>query len=151
MEEINNLKKLLQEHFNSINDNTAEIQSLFDYIRELEIKLDKMTQRLDKIQLNQSQEPPVARPSVLSLNQTEKKIFLILYTEEIPLSYQEIAIRTSLPLTIMPECISSLISKGIPFQRSFFNNQLFFKLDPLFKEKQAKENIINLSLQSFIE
>ncbi|MEW5897096.1 MAG: hypothetical protein AB1668_05360 [Nanoarchaeota archaeon] len=149
MEEISNLKKLLQEHFNSINDNTAEIQSLFDYIQELEIKIDKLAQRLDKVQLTQGS--PITRPSVFSLSQTEKKIFLVLYTEEIPLSCQEIAIKASLPLTIIPECISSLIGKGIPFQRSFFNNQLFFRLDPQFKEKQAKENIVNLSLQSFIE
>ena len=85
------------------------------------------------------------------MNKVERKIFLILYTEEIPLSYKEIAIKAELPLMLVPESISTLINKGIPFKRTLYNNQLFLKLDPEFKELQAKENVVNLSLQSFME
>ena len=67
------------------------------------------------------------------------------------LSYLEIAQKAGLSASIVPECISSLIQKGIPFRRSFFENQLFLSLEPQFKELQAKENVVNLSLQSFME
>ncbi len=143
------IKKILEDHLCSINENTTEIQALFDYLQELEIKWDKISQRLDNLQLNQGQLIP--KPIISPLNQMERKVFLTLYTEEIPLSYKEIALKADLSLALIPECISALISKGIPFHRSLFNNQLFLKLEPAFKELQAKENLVNLSLQSFIE
>ena len=116
-------------------------------IKDMKVKIDKMSQRLELAQLNQME----CKPAITSLNQTEKNVFLVLYTEEIPLSYKEIAEKASLPLAMVPECISSLISKGIPFQRSFYNGQLFLKLEQKFKDMQAKENLVNLSLKSFIE
>lgn len=143
------LRQALEEHLSAINENTAEIQALFDYVHELEVKMDKLSQRLDQVQLQQ--DTPLEKTTTLSLNQTEKKIFLVLYTAEGGLSYQEIASRSGLPFSLIPECISSLVHKGIPLQRFYCHNQLFFKLNPEFKELQAKENIVNLSLQSFME
>lgn len=141
------IEKQLEEHLSSINGNTSEIQALFDYLHEIEIKLDKLTQRLEETQLNQKETKPV----ITSLNQIEKKVFLVLYTDEIPLSYKEIAEKAGLPLALIPECVSSLSLKGVPFQRSCYNGQLFMKLDSKFKDIQAKENLVNLSLQSFME
>ncbi len=146
--EFTAMKRILEEHLSSINENTSEIQALFDYLQEVELKVDKLSQRLDGAQLTLGQN--LARPLIAPLNHTEMKVFLVLYTEEMPLSYNEIAAKASLPLGLVPECLSSLTSKGIPFQRSFYGNQLFLKLDPRFKELQAKENLVNLSLQSFL-
>ena len=87
----------------------------------------------------------------MDLGQSLKKVFLVLYTEESPLSFQEIAGKAQLPVALISESISSLTSKGVPLVRSFFNDQQFVKLDPQFKEIQAKENVVNLSLQSFME
>jgi hypothetical protein len=79
------------------------------------------------------------------------RVFLTFYTEEQPLTFQEISKKINLPYTMIPDCLSALTQKGIPLQRSYFKNQLFIKLDPQFKELQAKENIVNLSLNSFME
>ena len=147
--EFTAIRKMLEEHLSSINENTAEIQSLFDFLQELEVKVDKLSQRLDQAQLNSGLSS--SKPVIAPLNHLERKIFLVLYTEESSLTYAEIAEKANLSPSIIPECISSLIQKGIPFRRSFFENQLFLGLDPQFKELQAKENIINLSLQSFLE
>ena len=49
------------------------------------------------------------------------------------------------------KCVSSLAGKGIPLVRSHFNDKMFVKLEPEFKEIQAKQNLINLSLESFME
>ena len=136
----------LDEHLAAINENTAEIQAVFDYLHELESKLEKLSQRMDQLQLNEK-----AAEKPLALTHLEKKVFLALYTEETPLSYQEIAVKCNLPASLIPECISALVSKSIPLQRSFYSEKLFLKVDPKFKEMQAKENILNLSLQSFME
>jgi DNA-directed RNA polymerase specialized sigma subunit len=149
--ELKKVRQALEEHLNSINDNTTEIQSLFDYLQEVEVKLEKISQRLDQVQMSTEAQPIAVKPAVAPLTQMEKKVFLTLYTGEMPLSYREISERSGVAPSIVHECISSLVSKGIPLVRSFCNDQMFFKLEPLFKEVQAKENLINLSLQSFLE
>jgi hypothetical protein len=142
------VRQALEEHLSSINENTSEIQALFDYLHELDTKIDKLSQRIDQTQLEQ--EIP-EKPNVDPLNQIERKVFLVLYTENSPLSYDEIALKARLPCPSTTECVSSLTSKGVPLLRSSVNGRLFFKLSPSFKEIQAKENLINLSLQSFIQ
>ena len=146
--EFHQVRIALEEHLSAINENTTEIQSLFDYLQELDIKIDKLTNRLDNMQLSQG--TPVPKPEVQPLNQTERKVFLVLYTEETPLSFHEIASKAELPNSIIPECVSSLVAKGIIISRTCCNGQLFIKINSNFKELQAKENIINLSLESFM-
>ena len=146
--ELEHIRQALEEHLNTINDNTAEIQALFDYLQQVEVKVEKFSQRLDALQLAQGKLPK--HPHVASLTRDEKNIFLILYTEEIPLCYREISGRANLPLALIPDCISSLVNKGIPLLRSFAQDQMFFKLDPSFRDVQAKENIVHLSLQNFM-
>ncbi len=146
---LSNLQQALEEHLTAINENTTEIQALFDYLHELEIKHEKLAQRLDRLQLSHTK--VLRKQALLPLNQTEKKIFTALYTDDTPLSFVELAERSGVPLALLPECISALSNKGIPFVRSFVNTQMFVKLDPEFKELQAKENVVNVSLQAFFE
>lgn len=146
--EIQKIKHALEEHLSAINENTEEIQSLFDYLNEIELKIDKVSQRLDHFQLSLGQ--PAEKIHIAPLTHFERKIFLVLYTEEMPLSQKEIVDRSGFSSDFVREGISSLIKKGIPLQRSYFNEQIFIRLDPRFKELQAKENLINLSLQSFM-
>jgi len=143
------IRKMLEEHLAAINDNTVEVQALFDFLQELEIKVEKVSQRLDQTQLSLG--IPKPKTNIAPLNQVERKLFLVLYTGESLMTYQEIADKSELSISVIPECISSLIQKGVPFRRSFFENQLFVGLEPGFKELQAKENIVNLSLQSFMD
>ena len=146
-EELHRIKQALEEHLNAINENSSEIQALLDYVQEVELKVEKLSQRLDQLQLGSGNEKLAISP----LNDEERRIFLVLYTEEAPLSFAEIAQKAALPEAIVPECVSSLVQKGIPLERSYSCNQLFFKLAPQFKELQAKENVVNLSLQSFMK
>ncbi|PIN75145.1 hypothetical protein COV17_04310 [Candidatus Woesearchaeota archaeon CG10_big_fil_rev_8_21_14_0_10_36_11] len=143
------IRAALEEHLSSINENTSEIQALFDYLHELDVKMDKLSQRLDQTQLTKNIRQEEVSISPLTFE--ERTVFLALYTEEEPLSYQEIADKTNMPASLVPECVSSLIQKGVPLQRSYCNNHIFFQINKQFKERQAKENVVNLSLQSFIE
>ena len=142
---FDHIRFAIEEHLSSINENSAEIQSLFDYLNKIDVKLDKMGQRLDELQLN-----GVRKPLVSPLEENEKKIFLALYTEETPLSYSEISERAGLSPHLVMETASLLLQKGVPLRRSLVNGQVFLQLDSQFKELQAKENLVNLSLSSFM-
>jgi len=145
--DLEKIKQALDDHLAGINENTTEIQALFDYLHELEVKFEKLNQRLDNLQLSENKD----KPELITLTQKERKVFLVFYTEEMALSYHEIAEKAEISVALIPECISSLTNKGIPFIRTFVNDQIFLKLEPQFKELQAKENLVNLSLQSFME
>ena len=146
--ELRRLHTVMEDHLSAINENTEEIAVLFDYLRELDAKFDRLNQRLDTLQLGLGK--PLEKPFIASLNQEEKKIFLLLYTEPLPQTSGEIASKAGIEMGVIAEKISSLISKGVPLQRSFADNLFFFSLDPQFKEMQARENLVNLSLQSFM-
>ncbi len=146
-DEFEEIRQQLDEHLSTINENTSEVQALFDYLKEIDTKLDKLSQRVEQVE----QSNRVVEKKSISLTQIERQTFIALYTEESPLSYPEIAVKANLPLSLVPECISSLIEKGVPFIRSFYGDKLFLKIDQKFKDLQAKENMINLSLRAFIE
>jgi len=141
--DMEKIRNDLEEHLSSINENTVEIQGIFDFLSEVENKMDKISQRLDHLQINQDH--PLEKQQILPLTQIETKVFLTMYTEATPLSYREIAGRTEMSVELVQESICAISKKGIPLQRSFVNNQLFLKVSPEFKELQAKENVINLS------
>ena len=147
--ELQKIFQALEEHLSAINENTSEVQALFDYLQEVELKVDRLSQRLDQLQLGDTKQTQKA--SIYPLNQIEKKVFLVLYTEEAPLTFQEVAQKANLAIPLIPECLSSLVQKGIPLHRSYCRDQLVFTLDKQFKELQAKENVVNLSLQSFMD
>lgn len=147
-EESNFIQHQLDDHLQAINENTSEIQALFDFLQQLEKKIDAMSEKLERLQLDSTFEQ---KPVTVSLTQMEKKVFLVLYTEQLPQSYKEIAEKAELPLAVIPECLSSITAKGIPLVRVYYQEKLYLKLAPKFKEAQAKEKIVNLSLQSFIE
>lgn len=142
------VKENLSEHLSAINENTSELQSFFDYLQELEQKLEKISQRVDQIQLQVK--VPKDKPYIAPLNNTEKKLFLALYTEENALNCLELSQKSGIPFSIIREHLNALSQKGIPLLRSFANNQTFYQIDARFKDWQAKENIINLSLESFM-
>jgi predicted transcriptional regulator len=136
----------LEDHLQSINDNSAEIQSLFDYLQELELKMDRISSRLDEVQI---QHEHMVKKDVQPLNHLEKQIFLVLYTEEFAMTVPDICEKTKLPSSVVQERINTIITKGVPLVRSYVDKQVYIQIDGQFKERQAKENLVNLSLDSF--
>ncbi|MCK4589955.1 MAG: winged helix-turn-helix domain-containing protein [Nanoarchaeota archaeon] len=145
---LSNIREEFDEHLAGINDNTQEIQSNFTFLLELDSKIDKIAQRLDKIELILTEKPQ--KIDLKPLNQPEKQVFCVLYTEEAPLTYEDISNKTGLSSALVREYISALIEKGIPLTKSYYQGRPFLKLDPSFKEIQAKENLVNLSLMSYV-
>ena len=72
MGDLKNIISSLEDHLQSINDNSAEIQSLFDYLQELELKMDRLSTRLDEVQI---QHEHMIKKDVQPLNHLEKQIF----------------------------------------------------------------------------
>ncbi len=147
---LDNRKKEFGEHLQAINENTDEIQSNYEYISRIDNKLNKLTERLDQIQLF------LQRNSNFTLDQTEhfeikpltrkeQYVFLVLYAledEKGIVSYIDIERKTGLSQPLVRDYVISMIEKGVPITKRYINNKAYLKLDNDFKRIQAKENIL---------
>ncbi len=151
---LGEIKEELDQHLDSINQNSLEIQSNYDFLEELNSRVEKLESRLDELTslfLNSSEKKtPTIKPH---LNSQEKEIFLTLYTSQEPLSYEEIAHRTSFSDYLIEDLINTIKIKGVPIIKKSFAGKVLVILDEDFKDIQAKENIININhsiLNSYI-
>jgi len=136
---FNIIKEELNEHLDSINENTEELQLLHNLYLELESRIDRIEDRLSKIQLMIED---FMHPK---LNTNEEAVFLELYTNEAsPLSYADLGLKLGMPELVVRKTIASLIKKGIEIDVVMIDNKPFFRLAKSSRERQAKENILKL-------
>ena len=149
-EALKGIKAEFEEHLQAINENTNEIQSNYEYLCDIDGKLDKLSERIDKIQLFLKSNSNFVFDSekvfdVKPLTRTEKEIFIVLYAledENGVVSYIDIARKTGLQYNLISNYITSMIEKGVPILKKYINNRPYLKLDQEFKVLQAKENIL---------
>jgi hypothetical protein len=147
------IKEELNEHLDAINQNTNEISSNYEYLCEIDYKINKLSEKVEQIQLFleenmafKAPKKPKFQPKPLTNN--EQDVFLVLYTLEEKkgaVSYAEIAKRTGLSEDLIASYITRMIEKNVPIIKRYVNNQPLLRLDPQFKRAQAKENILGLN------
>ena len=154
--EFSNIRHELDEHLQAINENTNEISANYEYICEIESKLDRMSERLDQLQLHIESATGVIPQKkknfeIRRLNDREKSVFLVIYTLEDGdgLTYGEIAVRLDISEQLAGNYVTSMIEKGVPIVKRYINGRPHLKLDQDFKTLQAKENILQVGLEKF--
>lgn len=155
--EIQKMRDELEEHLQAINENTNEIAANYEYICEVENKLDILSARIDEIQmyLQYYSNDFIAKKTsfeVRRLSRMEQRVFLVIYTleeEKGSVTYEDIAKRLKISEQLAGSYVTSLIEKGVPILKRYLNSKPYLRLDPEFKTLQAKENILQLSLQEF--
>ncbi len=155
-QEFTKIKQEFEEHLQAINENTNEISANYEYICEIESKLDKLSERIDQIQMYFTGSGiDIARrnnPDVKRLNRMEQQVFLVIYTleeEKGSITYEDIARKLGISEQLAGNYVTSLIEKGVPILKRYINSKPYLRLDPEFKTLQAKENVLQLSLQEF--
>jgi len=147
--EFTKIKQEFEEHLQAINENTNEISANYEYICELESKLDKLSERVDQIQMYFTDSNiDVAKRNnfdVKRLNRMEQQVFLVIYTleeEKGSITYEDIAKKLNISEQLAGNYVTSIIEKGVPILKRYFNSKPYLRLDPEFKTLQAKENIL---------
>ena len=155
--EFTRIRHEFEEHLQAINENTNEISANYEYICELENKLNKLSERVDTIQmyLESNSGITIAKRNefaVKKLNRTEQQVFLVIYTleeEKDSVTYADISNRLGISEQLAGNYVTSIIEKGVPILKRYINSKPYLRLDPVFKTLQTKENILQLSLQEF--
>lgn len=139
-----NIKKEFDEHLETINQNTNEIQALYDYVSEVEHKMDKISERLDELQMMINPEMDYEKFKI-ELTHREQEVFVLLYTKQEFVTSKEISRKLGFSDEMVNRYIYNLISKGIPINKQFLNEELYVSLDEKFKELQARRNVLKIS------
>jgi len=148
---LDDIKEELEDHLNAINENTNEIQANYEYIAKLDLKIDKLAEQIEKIQIflqknSTFKAKKTNKFNIQPLTKKEQEIFLILYTleERKSITHKEIARKALLTEALVRDCITSMMEKGVPIIKKYFNNKSYLRLDSDFKSLQAKENILKI-------
>ncbi|MBI2558647.1 hypothetical protein HYW20_04960 [Candidatus Woesearchaeota archaeon] len=154
--EFASIRQEFEEHLQAINENTNEIASNYEYTCELESKLDKLSERVEQIQMHLTESGVSITKrdkfDVKRLNRREQEVFLVIYTleeEKGSVTYSDIAAKLNISEHLASSYVTSLIEKGVPIMKRYVHSKPYLRLDPEFKTLQTKENILQLSLQEF--
>ncbi len=139
-EAFGRVKEEMNQHLDAINQNTNEIQACYEYLAELDAKLDKMAERLDALQFSISSEQVPA----ITLTHREQEVFLVLYTREDPVTSVEVARRLGLTVEMVDQYLTSIVAKGVPLLRTFASGKVYHSLDLKFKDLQARKNVLGI-------
>jgi hypothetical protein len=141
------VRKELDEHLSTINENTNEVQSNYEFLMELDSKMQKLSERLDEIQMRL--DPSFKRDEAICvspLTKREQEVFLIIYsTQDSLLTYHDVACRIGLAETMVETYVTSLITKGIPVIKSYRGHRTYLRLDEKYRGTQAKNDILKLN------
>ncbi len=155
MSEFSEIRDEFDEHLQAINENTNEIAASYEHICEIEEKLDRLSARVEQIQMYLETGNNLARATnfeVRKLTRREQEVFLVIYTleeEKSSVTYDDIARRLGISIELAGSYVTALIEKGVPIIKRYINSKPYLKLDPDFKTLQTKENILQVSLEEF--
>ncbi|MBN1503367.1 hypothetical protein JW930_07545 [Candidatus Woesearchaeota archaeon] len=144
------IREELEDHLTSINENTSEITANNEYIMQLEMKISKLSERLDEIEMALAQ--LLGKQTLnkdlfknISLTLREQEIFVVLYSRNGDLiDYKEIAKVLGLTEEMVVNHVNNLTLKGIPVIKRYMDNKVYLILDADFRNLQAKENVIKI-------
>ncbi len=137
------IREEFDEHLDAINENTEEISIQNSAICEIDNRLNKLEEKLDKVHFMFKQ---MLSRSVVSvdLSKDEQKVFLMLYTHEGFLSANDICDKSDIDKSLVEESLMALMDKGIPVEREILNKGVYFRLGKEFKLRQAKEEMVHV-------
>ncbi len=143
------IKTEMTDHLDAINENTSEINSNHTYIQDIEKKIAKLNEKIDDIiiRLNNldGDYSDFSELKNIHLKPKEVEIFRLLYENMGDLfDYKKIARSLGYTESMVKKEISSMINKGIPVIKKYFEKQTFLVLDPDFRNLQAKNNVVKM-------
>lgn len=148
------IKEEFSDHLKAINENTNEIQLNYEYLCEIENKVDKLTEKIDELSMFFKHMNPHflaekdSKMDNLELTEREREVFFALYSieeEQGFASFEDISSRLNMPESFVQAYVSNLFEKGVPIIKNISGNSVTLTLEDGFKTRQRQENIVGIS------
>lgn len=134
------IREEIDEHLDAINQITRETACVYDVISELDFKVEKLAERLDRLEM--FLRPETFKPTFLSLTHREQEAFAVIYSSEESLTALEIGRRLGFSEDMVKTHVTNLIAKGVPILQRLGGES--FYLERNFKALQARENVLHI-------
>ena len=146
---LKGIREEFDDHLDSINANTNEIQSNYEYLQRLDIKLDHLTEKIEHMQqwMSRTTGMPLEEEPYqnILLTKEEKEVFFSLFVLKNPVTYKELATQLRISDFLVRSYITNLVEKGIPIIKTYANNKPYLQLESHFREHQNRYNILQIS------
>lgn len=137
------VKEELNVHLDTINQNSSEIQSIYECLNELDSKIEKLNERIDNIQMYVAPEADETSFSI-DLTHREQEVFLVIYSENNNISAKDIGKKLGFSDEMVNRYVYNMISKGVPILRQYSEGDVLVSLDLKFKDLQARKNVLKI-------
>ena len=136
------VREEMDDHRDAINANTNELQQNYEYMMQIESKIEKLSERIDEIFLMMQ-----GGAKRIMLSKEEQSVFLHLYTLEDFGNIDDIAKKLCMTVSAVDECIRGMVSKGVDLTTSYRDRTCFVRLDPEFRESHARNSVVEITVQ----
>lgn len=158
------IREELDDQREAINENTNEIQSNFELSCELDKKIEKLSERLDNIQIYLTEISrmlniePIEKDQNdylninVKLTRHEKEVFGLIYSlceQNIRPTLKRTSTRLGYTEEMVKEYLLSLMEKGIPLTLAKTKDDILIDMEPGFRKLQAKKNILDIDSSAF--
>ena len=149
-EVFSKIKEEFDDHLESINQNTIEVQSLFEYISRMNDKLDKLSSRIDGIEgISKGRHEKGGKEEILTivLTREEEEVFALLLSNakrNALATYDIISEKLGITPVFAANIVTGLLEKGIPVEKRLLNGSVLVELSRGFSEKSIKYNIVTI-------
>lgn len=139
---LHTVREELDEHLDSINQGSDEIQQNYEYLATIENKIDKLAERIERIEIALS---PKQHMTTIELSAREQEVFIIMYSSSEKMTRKMIARRLGFTEEMVGGYLNNIIAKGIPVLRQIMDGEEHFFLELRFREMQAKHKVVPLN------
>lgn len=137
------IKEEFEDHLDAINENTEELQHHNESLCELNNKIEKLSERVDQMS-SMVREIVQDRPDI-TLSPDEQRVFLVLYMHEDGfISFEDLVDKTHFNEEYVRNLITAMLDKGVRLTREITGGHLLFRLNPYFKARQVRENVVKI-------
>lgn len=132
---LKEVREELDEHLDALNQNTSEIATVQEYVSEIDLKIEKLTERIDALQALMLAQTPASK-NALKLNSKEQDVLQVLQASGEPMISTEIGKLCGLTPDMAAQTLYCLKQKGVHILAQNMNDQTYYALDLRFKIPQ---------------
>ena len=137
------VKEELSVHLDTINQNTSEVQNIYDYLAEIDTKIEKLNERIDELQMYVNPASDDFQFNV-ELTHREQEVFVVLYSDQKKVSAKDVARRLGFSDEMVNRYVYNIISKGVPILKQFVEGEVFLYLDLKFRDLQTRKGVVHI-------
>lgn len=142
------VREELDDHRESINENTNEIQANHEFLSQLDEKMDKLAARIDELTMLVKGKPEKTSKTIKKLTNREKQIFQAIYqlgAMSAFITYRDIAKELKTSEALVAQYVTNIVEKGVPLIKRYSSSRVYLNLEKSFREKQAKHCIVGVN------